>query len=92
MKVDLTRADGSVRTVHDLPFDFDYQRSYVYDDVVLAPGDKLTTTCTYAEPARYGKGTSDEMCYFFSIHWPAGALARRSVFNSFHGPNTCIDQ
>lgn len=38
MKVDLTRADGSVRTVHDLPFDFDYQRSYVYDDVVLSPG------------------------------------------------------
>jgi len=91
MKVDLKRAAGGVETIHDRPFDFNYQRSYPYDDLWLQPGDKLTTTCTYDSPARFGKGTSDEMCYFFSIHWPAGALARQSIFNSFHGPNTCID-
>jgi hypothetical protein len=92
MKVDLTRAaDGGVQTLHDRPFDFDYQRTYVLDDVVLQPGDKLTTTCTFSEPARQGKGTDDEMCYFFAIHWPAGALSRRNLFTQFHGPNTCID-
>jgi hypothetical protein len=91
MKVDLTRAAGGVETIHDLPFDFEYQRSYVLNNVVVQPGDKLSTTCSYAEPARFGKGTSDEMCYFFSVHWPAGALSRKSFFNAYHGPNTCID-
>ena len=92
MKVDLKRAAGGVETIHDRPFDFNYQRSYVYDDLWLQPGDKLSTTCTYDGPARFGKGTSDEMCYFFAIHWPAGALARKNLFTGFHGPNTCIDQ
>lgn len=91
MKVDLARADGTVQSIHDLPFDFNYQRSYVLDGVVVNPGDKLTTTCTYAEPARFGKGTSDEMCFYFSVHWPAGALSRVSQFTALHGPNTCID-
>ncbi|MET0342942.1 MAG: hypothetical protein ABW252_18190 [Polyangiales bacterium] len=91
MKVDHTTAAGAVRSIHDQPFDFDYQRSYLYDDVVIQPGDKLTTTCTYSSPARFGKGTNDEMCYFFAIHWPTGTLARKNLFTSLHGPNTCID-
>lgn len=91
MKVDVTRASGAVETLHDQPFDFNYQRSYVLDDVIVAPGDKLTTTCTYAQPVRFGKGTEDEMCFFFTLHWPAGALSRVSPFTAYHGPNTCID-
>ena len=91
MKVDWTHADGSVQTIHDRPFDFNYQRTYMFRDVVLQPGDKLTTTCTYSEPARVGKRTTDEMCYFFSVHWPAGALTRRNAFAAMQGPNTCMD-
>jgi hypothetical protein len=91
MKVDWTKRDGSVRTIHDGAFDFNYQRTYILDDVVLAPGDKLTTTCTYGAPARVGKGTDDEMCYFFSVHWPAGALSRKNFFTLSQGPNTCMD-
>ena len=92
MKVDVTRAAGGVETIHDKPFDFDYQRSYPYDNLWLQPGDKLTTTCTYDGPARFGNGTVDEMCYFFAIHWPAGALARKNLFTAFQGPNSCIDE
>jgi hypothetical protein len=36
MKVDLVRANGSRETVHDKPFDFNYQVSYLHD-VVLQP-------------------------------------------------------
>ena len=89
--VDLTRAGGTKTTIHDQPFDFNYQRTYVYENVVLQPGDKLTTTCTYGQPARFGKGTNDEMCYFFAIHWPGGALARNNLFSLLHGPDTCMD-
>jgi hypothetical protein len=91
MKVDWTHNDGRVETIHDQPFDFDYQRSYTFDNFVVQPGDKLKTTCTYAAPAHFGKGTEDEMCYFFTVHWPAGALARENFFSQLHGANTCID-
>jgi hypothetical protein len=90
MKVDLTRANGTREVVHNKPFDFNYQRTYIHD-VVLQPGDKLTTLCSYGSPARWGKGTNDEMCYFFAIHYPAGALARSSLSSLLHGPNTCMD-
>ena len=91
MKVDLTRAAGNVETIHDADFDFNYQRTYVYDSLVIQPGDKLTTTCTYDSPVRFGRGTDDEMCYFFSVHWPAGALTHTNFFTTLHGPNACID-
>ena len=91
MKVDWEKTGGGVQTIHDQPFDFNYQRTYTYQGVVLQPGDKLRTTCTYSAPSRLGKATDDEMCYFFAIHWPAGALARRSLYSALHGPNTCMD-
>ena len=90
MKVDLRRANGQTETIHDKPFDFDYQRSYIHN-LDINPGDRMTTTCYYDSNARFGKGTKDEMCYYFSIHWPAGALAKRSLGSIIHGPNTCID-
>ena len=89
MKVELTRASGQSEVIHDKPFDFEYQRSYIMD-TVLQPGDVLTTTCSYSEPAVFGKGTNDEMCYFFSIHWPAGALSSLGLGTAIHGANSCI--
>ncbi|MET0343696.1 MAG: hypothetical protein ABW252_21970 [Polyangiales bacterium] len=91
LKVDWTHADGSSETVHDEPFNFDYQRTYNHPNFAVKPGDKLTTTCTYDSPARFGQGTDDEMCYFFALHWPAGALANPNIFAQLHGPATCID-
>ena len=90
MKVELARAGGAKEVIHDKPFDFNFQRAYIHN-IDIMPGDKLTTTCTYSAPSTFGKGTNDEMCYFFSIHWPAGQLARQSFSSIIHGPNTCID-
>ena len=90
MKVDLRRANGTTETIHDKPFNFDFQRSYIHN-LDIKPGDKMLTTCSYSGPSRFGKGTNDEMCYFFSIHTPAGALSRRNLSSIIHGPNTCID-
>ncbi|MET0340288.1 MAG: hypothetical protein ABW252_04770 [Polyangiales bacterium] len=91
MKVDWTRANGTRSTLHDQPFDASSQRQFLYRDVVLQPGDKLTTSCTFSGPSVFGKGSADEMCIFFSLHYPAGALAKKSLFQALHGPNTCID-
>jgi hypothetical protein len=60
-------------------------------NILVEPGDSLQTTCTYSSPARFGPSTSDEMCYFFSIHWPAGALrSSNAIANLIHGDNTCM--
>lgn len=87
MKVVVNRKGGMKETIHDLPFDFEYQRYYVLD-TTLMPGDTLTTTCTYSAPSTFGTGTESEMCYFFSMHWPAGAIGGGSLI---HGQNTCLN-
>ena len=90
MKVTLTRKAGGMEVIHDKPFDFEYQKSYVLD-TLIQPGDVMHTTCTYSSPASFGKATSAEMCYFFSIHWPAGALSSFGLGTVIHGANSCID-
>ena len=91
MKVVLTRKGGMQEIVHDEDFAFDYQRMYL-KDFVMNPGDMMTTTCTYSEPAKFGTSTNDEMCYFFPVYWPAGAMvSANTLWSVIHGPNTCID-
>jgi cytochrome c553 len=90
MKVTLARKGGMMETLHDQAFDFDYQKSYILD-TVLQPGDVMNTTCTYSSPARFGKATTAEMCYFFTIAWPAGALKSLGLGTIIHGENSCID-
>jgi hypothetical protein len=87
MKVVVNRAGGMKETIHDMPFDFEYQRYYVLD-TTLMPGDTMTTSCNYSAPATFGSATENEMCYFFSLHWPAGALGGGSLI---HGMNTCLN-
>jgi hypothetical protein len=86
-KVVLNRRDGTKDIVHDADFGFDDQR-YWLKNTVLMPGDTLTTTCTYNKPSTFGSSTDTEMCYFFTIAWPAGSLGSYSVI---HGANTCMD-
>lgn len=90
MKVVLNRASGMQETLHDQPFDFNYQRGYSHD-VWVEPGDTITTTCTYDAPVTFGEGTGDEMCYWFAMHYPRLALTNGNpVFSLIHGPNTCL--
>jgi hypothetical protein len=86
-KVVVNRKGGMQEVIHDKPFSFDDQRYYL-ENTILMPGDTMTTTCTYNAPATFGSSTDNEMCYFFTIAWPAGQLGTRSAI---HGANTCID-
>lgn len=89
MKVELV-SGGKSTLIHDKDFDFNFQRGYIMD-TIIKPGDELYTTCSYSEFATFGKSTNDEMCYFFSIYWPKGALQSVGVGTVIHGVNSCID-
>ena len=90
MKVTVNRDDGDSEVVHDEPFAFENQRGYA-EDIVIQPGDSITTTCTYSAPSRFGKGTNEEMCYWFALAYPAGALADGGLFGTLaHGENACL--
>jgi hypothetical protein len=89
MKVVVNRAGGTQDIIHDMPFMFENQRYYV-EDVTLMQGDTMTTTCTYSAPATFGSSTSNEMCYFFSLAWPAGALTMPGTGTFLHGADSCL--
>lgn len=90
MKVTLDRASGGTEVVHDEAFSFQNQRGYT-EDIVLQPGDSLKTDCTYNAPSTFGKGTNEEMCYWFALAYPAGALTDNGFFGAFaHGANACL--
>jgi len=92
MKVVINRANGTKEIAHDEDFSFENQRIYP-EDLTLGPGDTLTTTCTYSAPATFGPSTNAEMCYWFAMHYPAGALADGLPFGTgIHGANACLGQ
>jgi hypothetical protein len=90
MTAEITRAAGSKEMLHDEPFDFQNQHSYQVTTLVM-PGDSITTTCEYSEPANFGEGTNDEMCYAFTLYYPKFSLTNGNVIAGLiHGPNTCL--
>lgn len=90
MKVVVNRANGMKETVHDEPFGFENQRVYP-EDLWIEPGDTITTTCTYNQPATFGPGTNEEMCYWFAMHYPTLALVDNGPIGTvIHGPNVCL--
>jgi hypothetical protein len=91
MSIVVTRADGTIETLHDEPFDFYNQRAYGLDTDIM-PGDTIKTTCTFKEPATFGEKTSSEMCYAFTLAYPKLALTNGNlIFSTIHGPNTCLN-
>jgi hypothetical protein len=87
MTVVINRKGGMKEMIHDADFSFENQRYYV-ENTILMPGDTMSTTCTYSAPATFGPSTNQEMCYFFSLHWPGGAIGSGSLI---HGANTCLN-
>ncbi|MEY4513313.1 MAG: hypothetical protein RLZZ450_5435, partial [Pseudomonadota bacterium] len=80
MVVSIKRKSGTVDVIHDAPFDFQSQIFFpMKDDVVVHPGDSVQKRCYYQNDTtsqiHYGERTQDEMCYAFTMAWPAGALA-----------------
>lgn len=79
MVVSIKRKSGTVDVIHDAPFDFQSQIFFpMKGDVVVHPGDSVLTRCYYENDTptqiHYGERTQDEMCYAFTMAWPAGAL------------------
>lgn len=81
VKTTIFRADGTQEVMHDAAYDFNYQRAYAppNGDIVLHPGDTISTDCHYTNPSarqvHFGETTQDEMCYNFVVAWPAKALS-----------------
>jgi hypothetical protein len=71
---------GEQIVMHDLPFNFEEQRSKrLPHELVLNAGDTVTTTCTYANTTNrdinFGEDTDAEMCFNFAVYYPMGALS-----------------
>jgi hypothetical protein len=72
-------------TIFDEPYVFQEQRTYDLpvdasgSDVVMKPGDTLTSVCTYENESDAvilsGSRNQDEMCQPIVVAWPAGALS-----------------
>ena len=78
MKTVVNRTGGGGQAIIvDKPFAFTEQRAYP-TDVVVHPGDTMTTTCTFknntAASIGFGTSSTSEMCYNFVVYYPAHAL------------------
>jgi hypothetical protein len=71
----ITRASGEVEPWFDEPYDFQNQKLWDTDKVIM-PGDSIETTCTYSRPSVAGEGTNQEMCFDVVLAYPAGALTQ----------------
>jgi hypothetical protein len=95
MKTIVTKKSGGTVTITDKPFAFDDQQIFPIDapggEVVVEPGDVITTTCDYTGFATFGTGTSDEMCYNFVVAYPVGSLQSLSLLTVGGAETTCID-
>jgi hypothetical protein len=76
-KVELLHKDGRVQVIHDAPFDYHEQTAYLYDSLWVEQGETIRTTCTWDTTHKivFGFGSSDEMCYAFTLATPVGAFA-----------------
>jgi len=96
MRTDLRRLDGSVETIFDKPFRFDYQVGYKLPErVTMEPGETLITTCSYFNDTDgmvgFGESTAQEMCYNYVAYYPAGAL-NNGTFSLIGATNVCWTQ
>jgi mono/diheme cytochrome c family protein len=92
MKTVIHRKGGKDEMLHDEPFDFNDQHHYL-KNVVINPGDSLTTECTYDKPMAFGESTGQEMCYNFTFAYPKGALKDSGAWGGVaHGGSACLGQ
>ena len=85
----ITRASGEVEPWFDEPYDFQDQKLWDTDKVIM-PGDTIETTCTYSRPSIGGEGTNQEMCYDVVLAYPAGALTQPGEGSGF-GIHQCVN-
>ena len=93
MKTVLKRADGTMETVFDKPFKFDYQIGYAEAPALkVAAGEALITTCSFVNTTganvAFGQSTKSEMCYQFASYYPIGSLVNGTP-SLLGSKNTC---
>jgi len=81
-KTSIDRYGGGSESLIDSPFSFKDQTDTPYDPpVVIQPGDRLRSTCTFSNPSGqdvfFGEGTSDEMCFNFVTGYPIDMIDER---------------
>ncbi|MDB4974025.1 MAG: hypothetical protein JWN48_2366, partial [Myxococcaceae bacterium] len=92
MKAVIHRKGKGDEVLHDEPFDFNDQRHYL-KDVIINPGDTITTTCTYNQPMAFGESTGQEMCYLFTFAYAKGQLKDSGPWGGVaHGGSACLGQ
>lgn len=73
LKTTLT-VGGVPRVVSDDPYSFEHQKIVSFAPIALAPGDTITTECTWnnttASPIGYGESSDTEMCYSILFRYP----------------------
>ncbi len=76
--------DGSSEVVTDVPT-FDWQNQTMWwnePEVIINPGDRVTTTCTFDNPngfdVGFGERTEDEMCFNFVLAYPIDGIGERN--------------
>jgi hypothetical protein len=79
MNTVILRKSGMMETVFDKAFDFNSQFTYVLDKpIVLEAGESIVSTCTFNNTTdanvAFGPSTEEEMCYNFTMSYPAKAL------------------
>jgi Copper type II ascorbate-dependent monooxygenase, C-terminal domain len=89
----IMRASGTMETVFDKDFDFNNQVTYILDTpLVLQPNDVINSTCTFDNETNaavpFGPSTTQEMCYNFTMSYPAKALDN-GVISLIGATNTC---
>jgi hypothetical protein len=75
----INHTDGTSQNVFDKPFDFNSQITHLLTTpIVLQPGESITSTCTFNNTTNaavpFGPSSNQEMCYNFTMSYPAHAL------------------
>ncbi|HEX7478818.1 MAG TPA: hypothetical protein VF331_13515 [Polyangiales bacterium] len=88
MEVTILRKDGTTEAVSPAggwPFDFNNELSYP-TSYVVHPGDRVQTVCHYTNPEaraiQVGFENREEMCFNFTLAYPAKALVNRGFAGS----------
>jgi hypothetical protein len=66
---------GAAQTLHDGDYAFDHQAFIPFDPIALAPGDRVTTECTWnnttSQNIGWGESSTTEMCFSILYRYPA---------------------
>jgi hypothetical protein len=74
----VTKSGVTTKILDNMPYSFEEQGNYPIMPMLLQPGDRVETSCTYVNntgvPLRYGDSSNEEMCFTGVYKYPAGGI------------------